>query len=274
VGTGNSYTDETAPRANSILAFDLDTGRIAWANQIRNQDNYIVGCELAPTGPCEEGKACPAGPANCPIPVGPDVDFGTSPILRKLPNGNQVLMTGQKSGEVHALDPATGKEVWVARVGAGSSLGGIEWGPAADDTQMYAAVSDIVVTKGLGPGGLTALRIADGKQVWRAPPPRPTCSWGTRGCSAAQSQAVTVIPGAVFSGSHDGHLRAFATSDGRVLWDVDTGVAFETVNGVAAAGGSLDHGGATVAGGRVFVNSGYGRINGQPGNVLLVYGLP
>jgi polyvinyl alcohol dehydrogenase (cytochrome) len=274
VGTGNSYTDGTAPHANSILAFDLDTGRIVWANQIRAQDNYIVGCDIPPSGPCEVGKACPAGPANCPIPVGPDVDFGTSPILRTLPDGRQVLMTGAKSGEVHALDPATGHEVWVARVGAGSALGGIEWGPAADDTQLYAAVSDLTAVSALGPGGLTAVRIADGKQVWRAPPPKPVCSWGTRGCSAAQSQAVSAIPGAVFSGSHDGHLRAYSSTNGRTLWDVDTGVTFETVNGVAAAGGSLDHGGATIVGGKVFVNSGYGRINGQPGNVLLVYGLP
>ena len=187
-------------------------------------------------------------------------------------SGHQLLLTGQKSAEVHALDPQTGKVVWHARVGAGSAVGGIEWGPAADDAQMYAAVSDVIVTTGAGPGGLTALRIADGKQVWRAAPPKPVCSWGARGCTAAQSQAVTVIPGAVFSGSHDGHLRAFATSDGRVLWDVDTGVPFETVNGVPAVGGSLDHGGPTVVGGQVFVNSGYGRINGQPGNVLLVYG--
>ena len=274
VGTGNSYTDETAPHANSIMALSMDTGRILWANQIRGKDNYVVGCEVGPGGPCEEGKACPAGPPACPSPVGPDVDFGTSPILRTLPDGRQVLMTGQKSGEVHALDPQTGKQVWSARVGAGSSLGGIEWGPAADATQMYAAVSDVVITSGNGPGGLTALRIADGKRVWRAPPPKPACSWGARGCTAAQSQAVSVIPGAVFSGSHDGHLRAFSTAAGKLLWDVDTGVPFQTVNGVPAAGGSLDHGGATIAGGRVFVNSGYGRINGQPGNVLLVYGLP
>jgi len=274
VGTGNSYTDETAPRANSILALSMDTGRIVWANQLRGADNYIVGCDVAPMGPCEEGKACPAGPANCPVPVGPDVDFGTSPILRKLPNGRQVIMTGQKSGEVHALDPASGKEVWAARVGAGSAIGGIEWGPAADDTQLYAAVSDLFVASGQGPGGLTAVRISDGKAVWRAAPPKPVCSWGEKGCSAAQSQAVSVIPGAVFSGSHDGHLRAYATKEGRLIWDVDTGVPFDTVNGVPAAGGSLDHGGPTIVGGKVFVNSGYGRINGQPGNVLLVYGLP
>jgi polyvinyl alcohol dehydrogenase (cytochrome) len=273
-GTGNSYTDETAPRTNSLLALDLDTGRIVWENQIKGQDNYIVGCDVAPAGPCELGKACAAGPPNCPNPVGPDVDFGTSPILRTLSNGREIIMTGAKSGEVHALDPQSGKEVWSAKVGAGSALGGIEWGHAADSTQMYAAVSDLAAPPGNPPGGITALRISDGKQVWRTAPPKAVCSWGVRGCSAAQSQAVTVIPGAVFSGSHDGHLRAYSTQDGRVIWDVDTGVPFETVNGVPAAGGSLDHGGATVAAGRVFVNSGYGRINGQPGNVLLVYGLP
>jgi polyvinyl alcohol dehydrogenase (cytochrome) len=75
----------------------------------------------------------------------------------------------------------------------------------------------------------------------------------------------------VFSGSHDGHLRAYAAADGRIIWDFDTAQAFETVNGVAASGGSLDHGGATVAGGMLYVNSGYGRINGQPGNVLLAF---
>ena len=66
----------TAPHANSILALSMETGHILWANQVRTQDNYIVGCDLVPAGPCEEGKACPKGPANCPSPVGPDVDGG------------------------------------------------------------------------------------------------------------------------------------------------------------------------------------------------------
>jgi polyvinyl alcohol dehydrogenase (cytochrome) len=158
----------------------------------------------------------------------------------------------------------------MARVGAGSSLGGIEWGGAADATQVYLAVSDAFAPTGK-PGGITALRIADGKVAWRRDPPPPVCSWGPRSCDAAQSQAVSAMPGVVFSGSHDGHLRAYATTDGKVVWDFDTGQAFETVNGVAAAGGSLDHGGATVAGGMLFVNSGYGRIIGQPGNVLLAF---
>jgi polyvinyl alcohol dehydrogenase (cytochrome) len=273
VGTGNSYTDVPAPLTDSILALSLDTGKIQWANQLTANDNFIVGCQPATAEPCFEGQACQApGQGACPLNVGPDVDFGTSPILRTLPNGRQVILTGQKSGVVHALDPANGgKQLWEARVGAGSSVGGIEWGGAADATQMYVAVSDVLATTGKGPGGLTALRIETGRQAWHARPPAPVCSWGTGSCTGAQSQAVTVIPGVVFSGSHDGHLRAFSTADGRIVWDVDTAQAFETVNGIAAAGGSLDHGGPTVAGGMLYVNSGYGRINGQPGNVLLAY---
>jgi polyvinyl alcohol dehydrogenase (cytochrome) len=260
VGTGNSYTDVPTKRTDSILAFDMRTGAIRWTNQLHPGDNYVVGCESPDM----------AGKGKCPQALGPDVDFGTSPILRTLPDGHQVLLTGEKSGQVYGLDPATGRQLWAAQVGVGSSLGGIEWGGAADGSQMYAAVSD-AAAKGAKPGGLVALRIDDGKQVWRAEPPAPVCSWGTRNCTGAQSQAVSVIPGVVFSGSQDGHLRAYASADGGVLWDFDTAQSFDTVNGVAAAGGSLDNGGATVAGGMVFVNSGYGRITGQPGNLLLAF---
>jgi polyvinyl alcohol dehydrogenase (cytochrome) len=260
VGTGNSYTDVPTTRTDSILALDMRTGAIRWTNQLHPGDNYVVGCESSDM----------AGKGKCPQTLGPDVDFGNSPILRSLHNGQRMLLTGEKSGQVYGLDPATGRQLWAAQVGVGSSLGGIEWGGAADPSQFYVAVSD-AAAKGAKPGGLVALRIDDGKQVWRAEPPAPACSWGARNCTEAQSQAVSVIPGVVFSGSQDGHLRAYASGDGRVLWDFDTAQSFDTVNGVAAAGGSLDNGGATVAGGMVFVNSGYGRITGQPGNLLLAF---
>jgi polyvinyl alcohol dehydrogenase (cytochrome) len=258
VGTGNSYTDVPTAHTDSIVALEMRSGAIRWANQLRAKDNYIVGCET----PAAAGKG------DCPTTLGPDVDFGTSPILRTLADGRQLLLTGEKSGQVYALDPQSGQQVWAAQVGTGSSLGGIEWGSAADPTQMYVAVSDAATAK---PGGLVALRIADGRQVWQANPPPPVCSWGTRNCLAAQSQAVSAVPGAVFSGSEDGHLRAYASQDGRVIWDFDTAQTFQTVNGVAGVGGSLDNGGATVAGGMVYVNSGYGRITGQPGNLLLAF---
>lgn len=260
VGTGNSYTDVPTRHTDSVMALDMRTGAIRWVNQLRARDNYVVPCDSAAT----------AGKGACPEVLGPDADFGTSPILRRLATGGEVLLTGAKSGKVYALEPATGRQVWAAQVGAGSALGGLEWGSAADGAQMYAAISDAATAR---PGGLVSLRIRDGKQVWRTDPPPAVCSWGTRSCGAAQSQAVSAMPGVVFSGSQDGHLRAYAAGDGRVIWDFDTARSFPTVNGVAAAGGSLDNGGATIAGGMVYVNSGYGRILGQPGNVLLAFGV-
>jgi polyvinyl alcohol dehydrogenase (cytochrome) len=260
VGTGNSYTDVPTEHTDSILALRMSTGALVWGNQLKTQDNYIVGCDAPGT----------AGQGNCPHELGPDVDFGTSPILRTLANGERVLLTGEKSGRVYALDPASGKERWHAQLGVGSSLGGIEWGSASDSERLYAPVSDAAAAPGR-PGGLVALSLRDGRQLWRAPPVAAVCSWGPHNCLAAQSQAATAIPGVVFSGSEDGHLRAYASRDGRIIWDVDTAKSYTTVNAVEAAGGSLDNGGPTLAGGMLFVNSGYGRIVGEPGNVLLAF---
>jgi polyvinyl alcohol dehydrogenase (cytochrome) len=75
----------------------------------------------------------------------------------------------------------------------------------------------------------------------------------------------------VFSGSLDGHLRAFASEDGAVLWDFDTARDFTTANGVSAKGGAIDGPGPVIANGMVFVNSGYAPYGGMPGNVLLAF---
>ena len=257
--TGNSYTDVDQQTANAIIAFDMETGSMRWVNQVTPKDNFLVGCMIP-------------GMGNCPSPVGPDVDFGSSPIIRTLKDGKQVLLAGQKSGVIYALDPdQRGKILWQQKVGEGSPLGGIEWGPAADQENVYVAISDVMPKPGKMPGGITALNIATGENVWHTPAPKPVCSWGASRCNPAQSAAVTVIPGVVFSGSLDGHLRGYSTKDGAIVWDFDTGVEFPSVNGVKAKGGSLDTGGPAVAGGMVFVNSGYGRFVGQPGNALLAF---
>ena len=57
---------------------------------------------------------------------------------------------------------------------------------------------------------------------------------------------VTAIPGVVFSGSHDGHLRAYSTRDGAVIWDFDTVQDYKTVNGVKGSGGAIDGPGPVV----------------------------
>ncbi len=256
VGTGNAYTAPAAVTSDAIVAIDMGTGAIRWVQQITPNDAFVVGCQ-------------PGNP-NCPEEVGPDADFGSSPILRTLPDGKDILVVGQKSGVAYGLDPdRIGAIVWQFRAGKGGALGGIEWGMAADETQVYVPVSDVLL-KPAEAGGLFALRLADGEKVWHAPPAPLACTSG-RGCTGAQSAAITAIPGVVFSGSIDGHLRAYSTSDGRVLWDFDTAREFPTVNGVKANGGSIDAPGPVVVGGMVFTNSGYGLWRGKPGNVLLAF---
>ena len=119
-------------------------------------------------------------------------------------------------------------------------------------------------------GGLVAVNLADGKPRWSAPPVAATCGTKT-GCNTGQPAAVSAMPGVVFSGALDGHLRAYDAASGKVIWDIDTTGAHTTVNGVAANGGGLNGPGATIAGGMLFVSSGYGSIGFMPGNVLLAF---
>jgi polyvinyl alcohol dehydrogenase (cytochrome) len=260
VGTGNSYTEVETNGTDAILAIELETGGVKWIRQFATHDDFLMGC----------GDARLRGTryvANCPSTVGPDFDFGSSPILRTLPDGKQVVLVGQKSGMLYALDPDDqGKVLWQVSAGKGSALGGIEWGPAADEQNVYVAISDVVSHPS---GGLTAFKITNGERIWHTPAPPPGCTEDARRCTAAQSAAVTVIPGVVFSGSQDGHLRAYASGNGSIVWDYDTRRPYETVNGMPAHGGSLDTGGPTIANGMLFVNSGYGKFFGEPGNVLL-----
>ena len=256
-GTGNSYTDVETHTTDAILAFDLETGSLLWSSQVTPKDNFTMGCMRG---------------TNCPEQKGPDFDFGSSPILRELPGGKRVLVCGQKSGVVWGLDPdQRGKVLWQTRVGQGSALGGIEWGSTADLENAYVAVSDVITPQG-HPGGLHSVRLSTGEKIWTAPPPELHCAAGSKGCNSAQSAAISSIPGVVFSGSVDGHLRAYSAKTGEIVWDFNTARDYESVNGVAGKGGSLDSAGPVIAGGMVFTNSGYGMWQGLPGNVLLAFG--
>lgn len=265
ITTGNNYSAPATNTSDSVMALDLNDGRIVWSKQVQPRDVYNSACSTTPVG------------ATCPEGNGPDYDFGSPAVLVSTTGGRDLLLAGQKSGVVWAFDPdKNGEVMWETRVGQGGINGGVQWGMASDGEYVYAAASDAVATRTatariLDPtvgGGLTALRIADGSTVWRAAPPRCT---GRPNCSPAQSAALTAIPGVVFSGSLDGHLRAYSTRDGAVIWDVDTIRSYDTVNGVKASGGAIDGPGAVVSGGMVFINSGYMRFGGTPGNVLLVF---
>ena len=253
VATGNAYAEPHTGYTDAIIAFDLETGAMRWSQQMTPNDGWNFAC-MNPNK------------ASCPEQAGQDLDFGASPILR-----GGLLIVGQKSGIVHALDPgAAGKIVWQVRLGKGGALGGVEWGMAADEENVYAAISDQESRNPAAGGGLFALRLKTGEKAWHALAPKPSCA-GKPGCTAAQMAPVTAIPGVVFTGSMDGHLRAYAAADGKPLWDFDTLRDFETVNGVKAKGGSLNATGPTIYGGMLFVNSGYGSLGGMPGNVLLAF---
>ena len=148
---------------------------------------------------------------------------------------------------VQYRDPdANGKKLWEVKLGNGGALGGIEWGFTADNENVYVPMAD--------PGGaarkpgITALKIATGEKLWQVPAPKVPCGWGTTRCNNAQSAAATLIPGVVFSGTADGHLRAYATKDGSIVWDFDTAAQpYDAINGMKAKGGTLDGGGPTIA---------------------------
>ncbi|MGZ3377192.1 MAG: outer membrane protein assembly factor BamB family protein [Phenylobacterium sp.] len=288
VATGDSYTDVDTKGADAIVAMDTKTGKIRWSNQVTEKDNFIVGCNAAQK------------PVNCPSPDGPDYDFGASPILFHLANGKDIVLSGQKSGVVYGMNPDTGASLWNTRVGTGSSLGGIEWGMAADGKRLYVANADTVnlleenlkqlgrsnVATPLGPPrpGLTAIDPASGKVLWHVDAPKAPCHYagdrskdrGGGACVRAQSQAPSVIRGVVFDGTMDGWLRAYDAATGKVIWaDSTTDRTYDTVNQVKGQpGGSLDGLGAAIAGGRLFVMSGFnGAANtgGNGTNVLLAY---
>jgi polyvinyl alcohol dehydrogenase (cytochrome) len=268
--TGDNYSLPVTELSDAVVALDLASGRIVWSRQVTAGDFF--------NGSCRGDKL------NCPGEAGPDFDFGSSAIPVTLPGGRDLLLAGQKSGIVYALDPdKKGEIVWQTRVGKGSTNGGVQWGMSTDGQLVYAAVSDPGQTRQnsqfdtrrfiLDPkagGGLTALRVADGSKAWYAAP-KPCADNAPVGCSPSQPGAVTSIPGAVFASSVDGHIRAYSTDDGAVIWDFDTAREFETINQVKAHGGSIDGPGAVVVKGMVFVTSGYPRNGGMTGNVLLAF---
>jgi polyvinyl alcohol dehydrogenase (cytochrome) len=232
VSTGGSTTGVPQSLTNAVVAFDLNDGKLRWVKQLEAAGGASGG-------------------------------FISSPVLRTLGSGNQIILAGQLSGMVYGLDPDHGGEIlWKARGGTAANgvpntgAGGVAWGLAADYKNLYVADSGRLAQPSNGVGSLTAFDLKTGVVRWNTPAPEVACSWGTENCWHGQSQAVTVMPGGAFSGSLDGHLRVYSTIDGKILWDFDTAKAFQTQNGVHASGGPLDRGGATIVNGNVFVNSG------------------
>jgi polyvinyl alcohol dehydrogenase (cytochrome) len=214
---------------DAVIALDLKTGAIKWANRAMYYDTWNVSCIFAP-----------AGAGNCPKPEGPDYDFGGSgPNMLRVGNGPDLLGIGEKSGIYWALNPDTGSVAWWTQVGPGSSLGGIEWGTAFDGSRIYVPIANLNrVTYALQPSGT----IVNGGS-WAALDPRTgAIIWqtGTPGSSMALGPA-SVTNGVVFAGSMDVNsanptMFALDATTGSVLWSYAPG---SSVNAAPAIAGNM-----------------------------------
>lgn len=262
-GTGENYSSPANENSDAIMAMDLNTGEVAWVTQLTRNDAW--------------NGACSRRTANCPEENGPDYDFGASPMLVSDEEGREMLVIGQKSGMVYALDPNDdGAVLWERRAGSGGTMGGIHYGMATDGKSVYVGISDLPTRNrfNVGPGkpGMHALDLSSGEVLWsnllpNKCEPTPFLCW--QGISAAVSSS----PGLVFAGGLDGILRAFDSDNGEILWETNTRQSFGTVNGFEAKGGAIEADGPVLANGQLYVSSGYDKWNQTTGNVLLVYSL-
>jgi polyvinyl alcohol dehydrogenase (cytochrome) len=263
IGTGEAYTSPAADTSDSVIAFDLATGKQVWHYQSIAGDAWNLACFIG-------------GGPNCPAQNGPDLDIGASPVLTTLPNGKQVIVAGQKSGDVFALDPDDrGRLIWKTRIGRGGIAGGVHWGLAVDRNVVYAPIADTIIkpsdAERPGAPGLHALDAATGRTIWSSPAPDVCPTTRKPACDRGLSAPPTSLPGAIFAGSYDGHLRAYDSRTGSVLWDFDTTRELPVVGGGSGRGGSIESAGPVVVDGVVLVNSGYLWGGRMGGNLLLAF---
>lgn len=286
IGTGENYSWPATGTSDAIIALDLETGREVWVFQALANDVYNEACVGSYLG-YPESPACPENP-------GPDFDFGASVIIARTSAGKDILLAGQKSGDVYGLDPdRRGAVVWHNRLSDGTPIGGVHWGMSVEGDTLFVPVSDPewpIEKWDYSPRpGVSALDVSTGEIKWqhraergceldlstmdprngRHREPWPEChhAYGFSG-------AATSLEGAVLAGSLNGSVNAFDSATGELLWKFDTRRPFVTLNGVEAHGGSLDNTSLAVGGGYLVIQSGYSYFNQMPGNVLLVLKAP
>lgn len=266
IGTGENTSSPATDKSDAILAMDLDTGEINWFFQATPEDAFNMAC-----GRWGDGDA------NCPDEKGPDFDFGGSPVLVTTSSGQDLVLAGQKSGDVWALDADTGELVWNTKLSPGSALGGVHWGTAVVDNVLVVPIADPWQIKDHNPG-VFGLDIATGEVLWEQK--------GTNDCEGLAllnlgncarphrfSAATSSVGDIAFAGSLKGTVYAIDAADGEILWEYQTNQEFESVNGIETKGGAIDNPGVVIAGSQVMVLSGYGMFGQEGGNALLMFEL-
>lgn len=264
VTTGQNYSSPATGTSDAVIAMDLKTGDIRWVTQVTENDAW--------------NGACVRKTPNCPKEDGPDFDIGSGAMLVTRKDGKDLVLIGQKSGMVYAMDPDhDGRIVWKQRVGRGGTMGGVHWGLSSDGETVFAGVSDLPTRNPYTVGdpfpGVHGLDIDTGEFKWRKVLPNVCPKDIKFTCFPGVSAAVASSPGLVYAGGLDGMLRIYDAGNGDILWEHNSHRQYDTVNGVPGMGGAIEADGPVVADGRLYVSSGYDKWGEIPGNVLLVFSL-
>jgi len=261
VGTGENMSSPATKTSDAIFAIDLASGAVNWVFQATENDVWNVACDTE-------------ADHSCPPEGGPDFDFGAATMLLTTSEGRQLVLAGQKSGVVHALDPDNGALVWQNQVGRGGVQGGVHFGMAAAGDMLFVPISDMPDGREYDipeKPGLHAVDLKTGTLKWYVPTPDRCAS--RLYCYPGISQAVTATDDLVFAGGMDGILRVHEAETGNVLWEIDTTQRFTTISGEETTGGSFGGGaGPVLSGNTLLLASGYGIYNHMAGNLLLMLG--
>ncbi len=275
VTTGENTSYPATDTSDAVIALDADTGKAVWQFQAMASDVWNMACSQAPHLPGAQ-----SGP-NCPwefdtAKPGRDYDFGAGAILAKGKGGKDVILAGQKSGHVWALDAETGKKLWENRIGGGSALGGVHWGITTDGKRLFAPINDPFEEKDSGSApkpGLYAFNIATGKPAWSYAA-KPDCGERAKNVVACEtkygfSAAPVSVDGVVIGGTLDGRLFILDAANGKVVKSFDFAGPMKTTWGGEGKVGSIESHGVSAGAGMVFVSTGYGMFGQTPGNVLI-----
>jgi polyvinyl alcohol dehydrogenase (cytochrome) len=263
VTTGENTSHPTTGTSDSIIALNLETGEEKWVFQALKNDMWNFGCSA-------DGPNCIVLADTNSV----DFDFGGPAILVES-GEKQLLIAGQKSGDIWALDPDSGALVWNQRVGEGTALGGNHWGIATDSERAFMTINDPGNRSENSVPGIYTYFVGTGEPSWsyRVEPDCDARSERLRRCESLYGFSATPlsVDGAVITGGLDGRVFIFNSGTGEQLFKFDTVSDFETVNGVEGYGGSIDSHSISAGSGMVFVGSGYGSFSQVAGNVLLAF---
>jgi polyvinyl alcohol dehydrogenase (cytochrome) len=264
VTTGENTSHPTTNTSDAIIALNIESGEVNWVFQALENDMWNYGCTN--------------GGPNCIIlddTNSVDFDFGGPAILVES-EGRDILVAGQKSGDLWALNPDTGALIWNQRVGEGTALGGNHWGIATNSERAFMTINDPAGMNQNTRPGLYTYFVGTGEPSWSYEV-QSKCndqrSKRLRRCDSMYGFSATPlsVDGAVITGGLDGRLFVFNSDSGELIFEYDTVKDYETVNGVKGYGGSIDSHSIAAGSGMVFVGSGYGQFRQVAGNVLLAF---